>query len=769
MEPFEYAASVAGIVIFSAELSLLVGQCIEEIRGVPQSLNLLNETLRTLRTTLEHIDEVVKDGVVDSEKQHFKIIERISSDCYKLLLSLEKDLPGLRQAPGVLRRLVATFELKLNEKGTKEKLDAIQRYTTSLHLSFEALSLRKLSHLNFNVNKIIEKIDALSAPMQSLLGDSSQTLAAPYDMPARPEIPKMNSDITETYRQNILAWRETIINVTRESSVCHSAATSVVVTEPLWVGRTRSVTAEWDKEALRISEQKVKEWTAKGVFSMAALQQKESIDYRKKLSHLQPFPFKEEAAMEEARADLLLRCITVARWQEAMTILEGLLRREEALTEEDRCPERQGRLCLKLGCLLAHPERIGRKSDLAPAKHYLKKAMAILSDLEVPLDEDLMKAHKVLVPILVSERNITEAEAHQIWMTKRRESIVSSEVSSSSPSFSGEEQSPAQTISTRSSYEGNSGETDSRSKALEWCVHLHFENCPQGCKDCHCDPYSPDFRFDQPLKDGLSPLHLAIKDGRLDEIREMAAEIHMTDTNTSAPLLFLAADTRRARVAKILLSCGASVGVKDSFGRTVLHRCQIGDMHSGVTTASLFLDADPSLLDSRDNEGRTALLMAVENNHRRMVEMLLARGADPNIPDRYGKTCLHLAVEACGSDSSRSVRSLGIVKILLEHKANPDARDNTDKRPLYLACHLGNGKLVQELLRAGADVNGRGVLDETPLIVAVRHLHVPVVKKLVAAGANSTLRDIYNRDAFSYATGPRRLELLRALPGSRIQ
>ncbi|RYP09181.1 hypothetical protein DL764_001452 [Monosporascus ibericus] len=694
MDPLEFAASVAGIVIFSAEVSLLVGRCIEEIHGVPQSLNLLNDTLQTLRTTLEQIGEVVKDGILDSGKQHFKIIEKISNDCYKLLLSLQKDLSGLQREPGLLRRLVAAFELKLKERGTKEKLDAIQHYTASLNLSLGALSFQKLSHLDSNVNEMMEKIDALAAPRQSLLDDSSQTLAAPYSNPARPEISKMNTDITETYRQNILAWRESIVNVTRESSICHSAATSDVGTLPSWGVRTYSVTTELHKEALSISEEKVKEWTAKGVFFKAALEQKESIKYRKKLSDSRPFPFEEEAAMEEARADLLLRCVTVARWQEAMTILENLLWREEALAEEYKSPERQGRLCLKLGCLLAHPERVGRKSDLASAKYYLKEAMVILGHLEAPPDEDLMKAHRLLVRILISGGHITEAEAHERWMTKRQESVVSvasSDVPNSARSFSSEETSPPSMISIRSSYEYKSIETDGPSKALEW-----------------------------------------------------------------------------ARVAKILLSCGASVDVRDSSGRTVLHRCQIGDMHSGVTTAEFFLGADPSLLDSRDNEGRTALLMAVENNHRRMTEMLLTRGADPNMPDRYGKTCLHLAVEACGSDSSTSVRSLSIVKLLLKHRANPNARDNTDKRPLYLACHLGNSKLINELLNAGADVNGRGVLDETPLIVAVRHHHVPVVKKLVTRGAHSTLRDKYGRDAFSYATGPRRLELLRALHGSRI-
>lgn len=254
--------------------------------------------------------------------------------------------------------------------------------------------------------------------------------------------------------------------------------------------------------------------------------------------------------------------------------------------------------------------------------------------------------------------------------------------------------------------------------------------------------------------------------GKLEEVQEMAAEVCMADINTSSILLFLAADSRSAPIAKILLSSGASILGRDASNMTVLHRCQVGDGHSGVTIAKLFLDTNPNLLNEKDEEERTALFMAVENNHRRMTRMLLERGADANIHDRCRRTCLHLAVESCTSERLRNDRSLEMVKSLLKHGADPNTRDNTDKTPLYLACDLGNVEIVDQLLQAGADVNGRGVLDETPLIAAVKHLHIPVVRRLVALGANLILRDKQHKDVFSYATGPRRLELLRALPGS---
>ncbi|KAK7751354.1 hypothetical protein SLS62_006760 [Diatrype stigma] len=751
MEPLELAASIVGIIGFSAKVSLLVYKFAQEVHGVPESLKLFGDTLQRLSDALQQIPGVVKDSKSDSEKQHIGSIERISNDCFKLLQDLERDLPELCESPSRVRRvgaaLGAALDMKFNEKAIQEKLDAIQRYTQSLTLSLEVFSFAQ--------------------------GNASETLLAPDEEPDRPRFSRTNSQITERYNETIVAWRESIINVTRDPSIRNSPTTSsptpFSAEDHILPGRNNSVAAEWDIEALKISEQGVKDLTKKGLYLQASKQQKESIQYRQKLSHSRPFPPEERADMEEIRADLLLNCTTVACLREAASILEGLLQREGFLTSERRNLERQGRLHLKLGHLLTQPERIGRDPDIASAKRHLKQAMTLLGDMESPPDDDLMKAHKLLVPILRSEGNAIEAEAHEKWMLRRRESNVSSsEGHRLSPSISSEGISlaPTTSTSTSASHGFSSGDIGGASKVFEWCERLHLQGCPPDCHEQHCYPYSPQFRFDKPLKDGLSPFHRAIRGGHLEEVKEMAAEVCMADANTSSKLLFLAAESRSAPMARFLVSYGVSMYDCDSAtGMTALHYCQVGDRHRGVTISEYILDVYPDCLNTQDKQGRTALFLAVENSHRRMAQMLLRRGANPNIHDNYSRTCLHLAVEAYASEKPHNTRSQAMVKGLLDHRADPNVRDNTDKTPLYLAADLGNVQIVDYLLHAGADVNGRGVLNETPLIAAIKHHHLPVVKKLVASGADPTLRDKHNNDAFYYATGSRRRELLRALPG----
>jgi hypothetical protein len=58
--------------------------------------------------------------------------------------------------------------------------------------------------------------------------------------------------------------------------------------------------------------------------------------------------------------------------------------------------------------------------------------------------------------------------------------------------------------------------------------------------------------------------------------------------------------------------------------------------------------------------------------------------------------------------------------------------------PLVTACRGGYSKVVEELVKAGADVNlhGTGLNAKTPLIAACEEGHVSVVKELVKAGAD---------------------------------
>jgi ankyrin repeat protein len=71
-------------------------------------------------------------------------------------------------------------------------------------------------------------------------------------------------------------------------------------------------------------------------------------------------------------------------------------------------------------------------------------------------------------------------------------------------------------------------------------------------------------------------------------------------------------------------------------------------------------------LDEQNNEGDTALIMAVKTRAWRTVELLLSYGVNPNIQNNEGKTALHMCSER---------NMLDMIKELMSHGANPNIRD----------------------------------------------------------------------------------------------
>lgn len=143
--------------------------------------------------------------------------------------------------------------------------------------------------------------------------------------------------------------------------------------------------------------------------------------------------------------------------------------------------------------------------------------------------------------------------------------------------------------------------------------------------------------------------------------------------------------------------------------------------------------------------------LAVERNDSKTVFLLIAFKADLNAPDEQGSTALYLALRTMNS---------GVIEKMLGMGAKPDAGSN-DKSCLTYAALLGRSDLIPRLIAHGAAVDATDQHGETALMATINGAlstlqlrvsppdapytedHVGVVRELLKAGADPNRYDPY--------------------------
>lgn len=182
--------------------------------------------------------------------------------------------------------------------------------------------------------------------------------------------------------------------------------------------------------------------------------------------------------------------------------------------------------------------------------------------------------------------------------------------------------------------------------------------------------------------DGMTALLFAVKENHTNFARflvDLGAEVNVPD-NQWTPLMW-AMFRKNDELVEFFLAKGANPNARVQYGFTALH------FAASVLNNDKFIRLllkNGAFVDSRADDGQTALMRAVFSKRNSAARFLIEQGADVNARDNEGYTPLMYAVMSYPSGNAEAGNAEA-VKLLLANGADVHARANDGRTALTFA------------------------------------------------------------------------------------
>jgi ankyrin repeat protein len=223
-------------------------------------------------------------------------------------------------------------------------------------------------------------------------------------------------------------------------------------------------------------------------------------------------------------------------------------------------------------------------------------------------------------------------------------------------------------------------------------------------------------------------------------------------------------------------------------GVTALH---VASQAGHLPCVTVLLEAG-AVATVKDDEGRTALVLAIKGNFGQVASALVKAGADPNTPyvdddgethdllfdaimvenEEFAKLLIEKGADISHQDEKKvstllqaSHRGLtDVVKMLLEKNTKSEYLNEASEEgitPLTAACSEGHTEVVKILAAAKADIDFKDADGTTAIMAAAAKGHLDVVSELLKAGAKVNEQNSDGHTALMFAyNGKNQVETL---------